>query len=72
MFGSEDHARPVSEAPNWHKASYSNAGGNCVEVAESAGGAAVRDSKSPDLGHLSFAGHDWAALLTLLKADTLP
>ncbi|MDA2806028.1 DUF397 domain-containing protein [Nocardiopsis suaedae] len=36
------------------------------------GRASVRDSKSPHLGHLSFTAGDGAALLTLLKGDTLP
>ena len=57
---------------NWSKSPYSQSKAACVEVAVVSGGTAIRDSKSPDLGHLSFAAHDWAALLTLLKGDTIP
>jgi len=47
---------------NWRKASYSNAGGNCVEVADvDDGGRAVRDSKDPAGPVLRFAAAGWAA-----------
>lgn len=51
----------------WRKSSYSDAGGNCVEVATlTGGGSAVRDSKSPAAGtlHLTAAAHTaWIAAL---------
>ncbi|EWC58952.1 hypothetical protein UO65_5748 [Actinokineospora spheciospongiae] len=40
----------------WRKSSRSSAGGaQCVELANLPVGAAVRDSKSPDSGHLVLA-----------------
>lgn len=46
----------------WRKSTYSSDDGNCVEVADLDGGArAVRDSKNPDGGHLTFTGSEWAA-----------
>ena len=47
---------------NWRKASYSNAGGNCVEVADlDDGDRAVRDSKDRAGPMLRFAAAEWAA-----------
>ncbi len=47
---------------NWRKASYSNAGGNCVEVGDlDDGGRAVRDSKDRTGPVLRFAAAEWAA-----------
>ncbi|MFL1376627.1 DUF397 domain-containing protein [Nocardiopsis protaetiae] len=61
-----DNCVEVAEVP-FHKSSYSNGGGGqCVEVAEGSTGAAVRDSKHPDLGHLSFASGEWTTLLHTL------
>jgi hypothetical protein len=49
----------------WRKSSYSGSGGNanCVEVAYLSPAAAVRDSKSPDSGILTFPTAPWAAFL---------
>lgn len=73
VFGWEDPARPVSSAERsgWHKSSFSGSQGDCVEVAESVGGASIRDSKSPHLGHLSFSVGEWGKLLALVRGDTL-
>ncbi len=57
-----------SRDATWRKSSYSDAGGNCVELAAlTGGGSAVRDSKSPSAGavHLSAATHN--AWITALK-----
>ena len=54
----------------WRKSSYSGSnGGNCIEVAATAGTVAVRDSK--DLaGHiLAFGPRDWQRFADQLKAD---
>ncbi|WP_028649194.1 DUF397 domain-containing protein [Nocardiopsis sp. CNT312] len=54
----------------WHRSSYSaDTGGNCVEVADLPCGAAVRDSKHPEAGHLPFPAAEWASFLfsTLLR-----
>ena len=51
----------------WRISSYSTStGGNCVEAGPHLGEPrrfAVRDSKRPDLGHLSFSSSEWSALL---------
>jgi hypothetical protein len=51
----------------WIKSSYSGTGetSTCVEVSLSE--VAVRDSKAPEAGHLTFPAPAWSALLTALK-----
>ena len=62
------------EAPGtharWRKSSYSGSGNNCVEVAQAGGTSAVRDSKNPDGGHLTFGAEAWEAFLTDVKRGT--
>lgn len=55
----------------WHRSSYSGgAGGNCVESAPLTEGAqAIRDSKHPEKGHLSFSAQEWHAFLTAVKTQ---
>jgi hypothetical protein len=56
----------------FRKSSYSGAGQNCVEVApipasfrdSSHSGAAIRDSKHPDAGHLPFPAAEWTGFLS--------
>lgn len=56
----------------WRKSSYSAGnGGTCVEVAETASQALVRDAQHRELGHLEFGRQEWAGLLQALKADQL-
>ncbi|MDA2812517.1 DUF397 domain-containing protein [Nocardiopsis sp. RSe5-2] len=56
----------------WRKSSYSGgAGQDCVEVADLPVGAAVRDSKYPDAGHLTFSGPEWSAFLAGAVAERL-
>jgi hypothetical protein len=45
---------------NWRKATYSNGGENCVEVAADAT-VHVRDSKDPGGPLLAFTAEEWAA-----------
>ncbi|MDE3721216.1 DUF397 domain-containing protein [Nocardiopsis sp. N85] len=50
----------------FRKSSHSTTTGECVEVAEVATGAAVRDSENPDKGHLTFPSSEWNAFLRKL------
>lgn len=50
----------------WRKSSYSDNGGNCVEVG-SADGIMVRDSKDFDGGTLAFPVAAWAAFTVAIK-----
>lgn len=57
---------PASEidAVTWHKSSYSNPSGNCVEAADlPAGGVAVRNSRYPDGPALVFTRAEWDAFV---------
>lgn len=52
----------------WHKSSYSNNGGACVEVAANlAGLVAVRDSKNRSGPSLVFDADAWQAFICTLK-----
>jgi hypothetical protein len=56
---------------NWKKSSYSNAQGNCVEVADAYDGAAVRDSKDPQGPALRFTADAWRAFVAGVKSGQL-
>ncbi|WP_370011857.1 DUF397 domain-containing protein [Nocardiopsis sp. LDBS0036] len=49
---------------DFRKSSYSGHAQNCVEVADIPCGAAIRDSKHPNAGHLPFAAAEWSSFLT--------
>ncbi len=51
----------------WRKSSYSNPSGNCLEIAELAGGVALRDSRFPDGPVLAFTIATWDVFLRGLK-----
>ncbi|WP_150252285.1 DUF397 domain-containing protein [Nocardiopsis deserti] len=52
---------------DWHKSSYSGGdGGNCVEVAEGSV-TGIRDTQNRELGHLTVAALEWAAVLAVTK-----
>ncbi len=62
--------------PRWRKSSYSNAHGNCVEVAAHGASVeaparmiAVRDSKNPDGSKLVFTHATWQAFTSQVKQD---
>ncbi|MFF2348503.1 DUF397 domain-containing protein [Kitasatospora sp. NPDC058115] len=58
----------VSDA-SWFKSSYSNNGGNCVEVSASFPGAVpVRDSKDPFGPALVFPASAWRAFVAGVQA----
>lgn len=50
-------------AATWRKSTYSNADGNCVEVAIHPSAVAVRDSKDPTGPVLTFATAEWREFL---------
>jgi hypothetical protein len=52
----------------WHKSTRSNAGGDCVEVADNLPGTVlVRDSKDPHGPVLTFTPREWDAFITGAK-----
>ena len=59
------------DAPEWRKSSYSVLNGACTEVAAVPTAddymIAVRDSKNPDAGHLTFTPAEWDTFLTAIK-----
>lgn len=57
----------LAPAP-WRKSSYSGGGNQCVEVARFGAAVAVRDSKNPDGGHLTFGTAAWNAFLGRVKS----
>ncbi|UED85739.1 DUF397 domain-containing protein [Streptomyces profundus] len=60
----------MTESPNspWRTSSYSDAGGNCVQVAHlTEDTIAIRDSKTPDTGTLRFTPAQLTAWLDGIK-----
>ena len=55
-------------ASPWHKASYTNDRGACVEVAEGPV-TGVRDTMHRELGALFFSGGEWESFLHSAKGD---
>ncbi|GAA4231692.1 DUF397 domain-containing protein [Actinomadura meridiana] len=56
----------------WRKSSRSNTQGNeCVEVADMGESVGLRDSKSPESGHLALTPEAFATLLAHVKRDEL-
>ena len=51
----------------WRKASFSDNGGNCIEVGQSAGAVLVRDTKRRDGGELRFSPSAWRAFAAEVK-----
>lgn len=64
----------TTESPRWLKSSYSDNGGNCVEVAAnlaaSRGVVPVRDSKTADGPVLNLTAIAFASFVTSLKSET--
>jgi len=53
----------------WRKSSYSNSQANCVEVARTGSDkVAVRDSRNPGGGALSFSQDEWQAFAMKVRA----
>jgi predicted secreted Zn-dependent protease len=54
----------------WRKASYSDNGGECVEVSSTPGTMLVRDTKQHGSGPVhQFTARQWNAFVAELKAD---
>ncbi|MGO4429390.1 DUF397 domain-containing protein [Streptomyces sp. MCAF7] len=62
----------TTESLRWIKSSYSDNGGNCVEVAAnlvaSRGVVPVRDSKDPHGPALTFTASAWSAFVAFAKS----
>lgn len=56
---------------HWRKSSRSGAGNDCVELVVARIGAAVRDSKNPEAGHVSFGTPGWSAFMGVVKEGGL-
>ena len=65
----------TTESPQWFKSSYSNNGGNCVEVAANlvltSGVVPVRDSKAPNGPALNVPSAAFSSFIASLKAGEL-
>lgn len=61
----------MTDTLTFRKSSYSGQDVNCVEAAPLPRGAAVRDSKQPERGHLSFPADEWAAFLAAARRGEL-
>jgi hypothetical protein len=57
-----------SSRATWRTSTYSNNGGNCVQVANSRAAVLVRDSKNPDGPKLAFAAANWRAFAHRIRA----
>ena len=53
----------------WRTSTYSGAGENCVDVAPTAEGAAIRHSKRHTDGLITFTHDDWSAFVTAARDD---
>ncbi|WP_431046372.1 DUF397 domain-containing protein [Streptomyces sp. P1-3] len=66
----------TTESPRWFKSSYSDNGGDCIEIAAnllaSRGVVPVRDSKDPNGPSLVFDGAAWSAFVAGVKAGDFP
>ncbi|MEU5577750.1 DUF397 domain-containing protein [Streptomyces huasconensis] len=64
----------MTDNPQWFTSSYSDNGGQCIEVAvnlaASRGIVPVRDSKTPDGPSLSVSSGAWSAFLGLAKLSS--
>ncbi|AJC57807.1 MULTISPECIES: DUF397 domain-containing protein [Streptomyces] len=59
----------TTESPRWFKSSYSNNGGNCIEVAANVPGIIpVRDSKDPHGPRLNLTAEAFAGLVAFAKS----
>lgn len=68
--GGDNNYVEAAHAPArpWHKASYTNDRGECVEVSEGPC-TGVRDTKHRELGALFFPSAEWEAFLGTARGD---
>ncbi|MFF9583030.1 DUF397 domain-containing protein [Streptomyces achromogenes] len=63
----------TTESPRWFKSSYSNNGGNCIEVAINLAAThnvvPVRDSKNTDGAVLNFTTDTWSSFTRYAAAQ---
>ncbi|MGP8300101.1 DUF397 domain-containing protein [Streptomyces inhibens] len=66
----------TTESPRWFKSSYSNNGGDCIEVATnliaSRDTVPVRDSKNHDGPALGFGTVAWSSFVGAVKGGEFP
>ncbi|MCO8301416.1 DUF397 domain-containing protein [Streptomyces sp. RKCA744] len=66
----------TTESPRWFKSSYSDNGGQCVEVAAnlvaSRGVVPVRDSKDPHGPALMFEPTAWSSFVSAVRRGEFP
>ncbi|WP_327155536.1 DUF397 domain-containing protein [Streptomyces tubercidicus] len=63
----------TTDSPRWFKSSYSNNGGNCIEVAANIPGVVpVRDSKDPHSPSLAFTPNGWSSFVAAVKGGEFP
>jgi Domain of unknown function (DUF397) len=53
----------------WYKSSYSNGGGNCIEIARLADGVGVRDSKAKAGPVILVPSSVWSAFIVEVRSD---
>ncbi|MEU5212483.1 DUF397 domain-containing protein [Streptomyces sp. NPDC020742] len=60
-------------SPRWFKSSYSDNGGNCIEVAAGIPGVVpVRDSKDSHGPALNFSANGWSSFVAAVKGGEFP
>jgi hypothetical protein len=65
------HQPASDEGITWRKASRSNAGNNCVEIARTTAGYLIRDSKDPAGARLAVDPDSWAMLMSDIRSGRL-
>ncbi|MEW2118486.1 DUF397 domain-containing protein [Streptomyces sp. NPDC005474] len=62
----------MTQAPNWQKSTFSGGaeGNACVEIADLITRIAIRDSKDPAHGSLTFPARAFSAFVETLKSGT--